>query len=200
MATVKSVIERISRRLEDQESGYTYAHWKEVDLLAAANYALRIIGQYQPRQFGEMKTFDLPSDGMLHTECASFLPPYTLLDRAGQRIRNLATTEETASAWDMKLCTGKGGPLYLVSRAEREYEAHPMNRGDNYKVRGLCITIPTMNLDSQVPLTDDLVPVMDELMMYYAYSYDKTSSQYTGKGQAHWMNAMMLLGVTDGKR
>lgn len=199
MATVTTVIQRVSRRLEDQEAGYQYAHWQKVDLLAAVNYALRLIGQYQPNNFGSMRAFKLPADGILHTECTAFLPPYTLLNKAGRRIRSLATVEETESAWDMNLCTGDGGPLYLVNRGEREYEAYPVTRGDDYQVRGLCICIPTVTLKGEVPVTDNLLPVVEEIMMYYAYSYDKTSEAYTAKGNAHLNNALNILGVPRGK-
>ncbi|PHM52097.1 hypothetical protein [Xenorhabdus sp. KK7.4] len=200
MATTNSVIERVSRRLEDQEPGYAYTHWQDVDLLIAVNYSLRVIGRYHPRQFGAMVMYDLPADGLLHTSCTAFLPPYTLTNRAGRRIRYLASTEETPSAWDMVLCNGQGGPLYLVNRADGEYEAHPVNPHEHYKVRGLCIQIPTVTKDENIPLTDDLLPALEEIMMFYAYSYDKTSTVYTEKGHVHWQNALLLLGVTNGSR
>lgn len=199
MATVTAVIQRVSRRLEDQEAGYQYAHWQKVDLLAALTFAIRLTGQLQPANFGQLRTFVLPEDGLLQTDCTAFLPPYTLLNKAGRRLRSLATTEETDSAWDMPLCAGDGGPLYLVQRSEQEFEAWPTDRGTTYQVRGLCVCIPEVTMGGTVPVDDTLLPAVEEIMMYYAYSYDKTSDAYTAKGNAHLNNAMSMMGVPRGK-
>lgn len=200
MSAAKEVIERVSRRLVDQEPGYRYEVWDKTDLLAALNYALSVIGKHHPLLFGTMVTLDVPEDGLLTTSCYSFQPPFTLLDRNGRRIRTLSMVEETPSITDLKLCSADG-PLYLWGRSDTVYEMWPTDQlKSGFKVRGICVSVPVLVDDGQeVPVPNDWMGVLEELMLYYANAYDQESVSAQSRAKLHWNNALTLLGGKSGK-
>lgn len=200
MSAAKEVIERVSRRLVDQEPGYRYEVWDKTDLLGALNYALSVIGKHSPLLFGQMTTFDVPEDGLLTTTCSSFQPPFVLLDRNGKRIRTLSAVEESPSVQDLRLCA-VDGPLYLWGRSDTTYELWPTDQlKQGYKVRGICVSVPSLTDDGQeVPLPNDWISVLEELMLYYANAYDQESVSAQSRAKLHWSNAMTLLGGKSGK-
>lgn len=201
MSAAKEVIERVSRRLVDQDPGYRYEVWEKTDLLAALNYGLSIIGREHPSLFGEVETFTIPEDGMLKTPCSSFRPPFVLLDKNGKRVRSLSAVEESPSVQDLQLCTGdKGGPLYLWERSSTTYEAWPtddLRKG--YKVRGMCVDVPSLPDDgTEVPIPNDWMAVLEELMLYYANAFDQESVSAQSRAKLHWANALTLIGAKGG--
>lgn len=202
MSAAKEVIERVSRRLVDQDPGYSYETWEKTDLLAALNFALSVLGRERPSLFGTLKTFTLPEDGVLDTPCSSFRPPLTLFDRNGRRIRTLSMVEESPSVQDLALCTGEeGGPLYIWQRSDRIYEAWPTDAlHQGYKVRGLCVSVPALASDTEeVPVPNDWIAAIEELMLYYANAYDQESASAQARAKLHWTNAMTLLGAQSGQ-
>lgn len=199
MDAAKEVIERVSRRLVDQDPGYRYESWEKIDLLGALNNALSIMGQKRPSLFGQLKTFPLPADGVLTTPCSSFRPPLTLLDRNGRRVRTLSMVEESPSVQDLSLCTGEeGGPLYLWERSDRIYEAWPTDElRKGYKVRGMCVSVPQLqDENAEVPIANEWLAALEELMLYYANAYDQESQSAQSRAKLHWANGLLLLGVT----
>lgn len=199
MGTAAQVIERVSRRLVDQDPGYRYQVWDKTDLLGALNNALSVIGRNRPELFGTLTTFDLPTDGILSVPCSMLRSPLTLLDKNGKRIRTLSQSEESPTIADLTLCTGiEGGPLYLWARSETQYEAWPTEALRNgYKVRGLCVSIPQLESDGEaVPVPTDFIAILEELMLYYANAYDQESTSAQRRSALHWANAMTLLGVS----
>lgn len=198
MSTAKEVIERVSRRLVDQDPGYRYEVWEETDLLAALNYGLSIIGREHPSLFGEVKIFTIPEGGVFKTPCSLFLPPFVLLDKNSKRVRSLSAIEESPSVQDLQLCAGeKGGPLYLWKRSSTTYEAWPIDDLSNgYKVRGMCVDVPSLlDIGTEVPISNDWMAVLEELMLYYANAYDQESVSAQSRAKLHWTNALTLIGA-----
>jgi hypothetical protein len=201
MSAAKEVIERVSRRLVDQDPGYRYEVWDKIDLLGALNNALSVIGRERPSLFGKLETFSLPEDGILETPCSSFRPPFVLLDKNGKRIRSLSSAEESSSVQDLQLCAGdKGGPLYFWSRSDTTAEAWPtddLRKG--YKVRGWCVLVPQLTDDgAEVPVPNDWTAVLEELMLYYANAYDQESVSAQSRAKLHWANALTIMGAKGG--
>lgn len=197
MSAAKEVIERVSRRLVDQEPGYRYEVWEKIDLLAALNYALSILGREHPSLFGKLTTYSLPADGILETPCSSFRPPFVLLDKNGRRVRTLSAVEESPTVQDLHLCTGdKGGPLYMWERSDRVYEAWPTDGlRAGYKVRGMCVSVPSLTDDGQeVPISNDWMAALEEFMLYYANAFDQESQSARARATLHWTNGMTILG------
>ena len=198
MEQVLDVITRVSRRLQDQESGYEFTRWESIDLLAGLNNALAIISKYRPSLFGSITDYPIGEDGILRIECSSFAPPFALLTAGGRRIRNLATTEDGPSAFSYDFCDGDE-PRYLIPRSDKEYEFYPVPASGKYKVRGTCVSVPVLTESDTVPLTADYIPALEELMLYYALSYDVLDEGSLGKAKLHLNTALLLMGVSSGK-
>lgn len=191
-----SLILESSNRLVDQEPGFEFTTWSESQLLSAFNWAVSIIADMRPEVFSKPMTIDLPAGGTFQmTDCDTFLPPYTLLNRRGEFVRDLAQGSVRGSLRTRPMCGTDGGPYYFNKVGDSTFEIFPANEGGHgYKIQGICAQAPQAeDVDTEIPLPVRLRAAVAELMMSYAHMYDTEAVPSRDRASMHWNNAMTII-------
>lgn len=72
----------------------------------------------------------------------------------------------------------------------------PVPEGANVEVDILCAQTPQADSDGAfVDVPTNVIPAVEELMLYYLYDIDSESVPNRGRSATHWEVAMTLLGV-----
>lgn len=200
MITGTSLAPVVARRLADFESGYEYEHWSEELLLDAYRYAvLAVAGSNKYKsKFTKRTTVEVDATGVvqLPDECEG-LVDRTFLDADGKRLRLVKDSPKTA-IFDKYVCAEPDGTIKTTGVA---YDPDNLNQliisppGATGTVQVNCYVPPTIeSLDSAANLPTTAIPVLTELMVYYAMAMETESSPIRTQSETHWTHAMVLLG------
>lgn len=199
-----SAILESSNRLVDQEPGYEFTTWKESSLLSAFNWAVSILADLRPEIFAKPKKVTLTEGGYMSIpECDRFLPPYVLLDKKGQFVRDLVQGTVRGSLRTRKLCSDDGGPYYFNKLSEVAFEVFPpLDANDaGWQVQGLCASAPQAeHVDEEIPVPTYMRAAILELMLHYAHMYDTEAVPSRDRAAVHWNNAMTIINPAGGTR
>lgn len=197
------VIKEASDRLVDQEPGFEFTTWSKNQLLSGFNWALTIIADMKPEVFATPLTLPLPQGGMVQlAQCDTFLPPYRLLNRKGEFIRDLAQGSVRGSLRTRPLCSAAGGPFYFNKIGDGVFEIFPANDEETgYQVQGICAQAPqAQHMEEDIDLPLRLRGAVLELMLHYAHMYDTEAVPSRDRAAVHWNNAMQIINPNGGRR
>lgn len=202
MTTYRSIVREVSEYLVDQEPEFEFTHWSEDELMAYLQDALSIIAMNLKRLFIRERDVELVEGAMQRVgdgcELQSVLGT---VDRNGHLIGFARRSSHRAA-------TQVGRPLCVPSRSPRGYTVRsyhldpgnpdvfyvepPAPAGARMKVS--CFTAPRINsLDEEVAVPLELVPLLKEFMLYYAYGQDTESVPARAFQEVHWNHAVALL-------
>lgn len=199
------LIRTVSDRLVDSEPGYENTTWTRSQLLNAFNWAMSTIADLRPQVFARPARVTLGAGGMTEVQdCDRLSPPFILLDRKGQFVRDLVPGRVRGALRTRSMCGGKeAGPYYFTQLSDASFEVFPP-LGDNeqgWQVEGLCLATPhACSEEDEIQLPRYLVSATEELMMYYALTYEVDSQTETAAAASHLKLGLSLVGSTEDKQ
>lgn len=208
MTTYRQVVEEVSEYLVDQERGYEFTHWSEDEVRAYLQDALRIFAMNAKHLFVTRKEVTLRPGAhqTLGAGCAELHSVLGLLDRRGEIVAPMRRTSHRAATTIARpMCRGAAGyrpTTYAVDTGDaRSFViSPPAPAGSQEKVAVMCFSPPVVHsLDEEFPAPDDAIPIIKELMLYYAYGQDTESVPARDYQKTHWANGVTLLGAYTGR-
>lgn len=200
---IKSVIEDAARYLSDYSVDAQYIHWSEDDLLSYAKLAIGIIAKLNKNAFTRTSVIDL-KEGSLQT-----LPDdmNELVAIHGQVVDG--TVVPKTRMVDIRKYPSLGRPVcnttskgdynlisYSYYQDDRKtfYVNPPVEKGQEAQLQVSYYSPPDVtSVDADIQLDDEYIPVLFELILYYAWGVDIEDSATRERSVTHWNNAMTLL-------
>jgi len=214
MTTARKAIYQTSDRLVDQEAGYEFTTWTELQLLDAFNFALGVVASRRPSAYASWVDMDLRegsgqevgpgceqvlSLGALKGSNGEYLDELTFTRPMNPLVKRLALCGPSSPCDDASLDgDGEYRPVTIEQVGDRGFRVWPpVPAGKDYSMEVLCFKSPSAeHLDSDVHLPNSLRPALLEIMMYYAHMYDIEAVPSRDRAAKHWEAAMTLLGAT----
>lgn len=197
-----SVMTRVSERLTDQELGYEFELYTKVQTLSAFNWALATISQVSPQSFAKPKRVTLQAGEVQTIEGCERVIQSTDVYVNGE----YASTPDDMSRLNKHLRRGrkclsddpeKYRLQYMQISGDNTINVYPPIPEDTtVELDVFCACTPQAESEgSFVDVKPNLIPIIEELMLYYLYDIDSESVPNRGRSATHWEVAMTLLGV-----
>lgn len=208
MTTYRQIVNEISAYLVDQEPEYEFTHWSEDEVRTYLQDALRILAMNAKRLFVSRKIITLQPGAhqTLDPGCAELHSVLGAVNRRGEVVAPMRRASyRAATSIARPTCAGAGGyrpTTYSVDSGDaRSFViSPPAPAGGREKVAVMCFAPPVIHhLDEEYPAPDDTIPIVKELMMYYAYGQDTESVPARDYQKTHWTNGVSLLGAYVGR-
>ncbi len=197
-----SVMTRVSDRLSDQEIDYEFELYTKRQTLSAFNWALATISQVAPQIFSEPKRVTLQAGSVQKIDGCERVVSGTDIYVNGE----YASTPDDMGRLNPHLRRGrkclsddpeKYRVQYMSLTGDNTLNVYPPIPDDaDVELDILCAYTPQADSDdSFVDVPTNVIPVLEELMLYYLYDIDSESVPNRGRSATHWEVAMTLLGV-----
>lgn len=202
MTTYRSIVREVSEYLVDQETGFEFTHWSEDEVTTYLQDALSILAMNLKHLFVKSRDVELVEG--THQQLGQGCEMRSVVgsvDRNGALLGFARRTSHQAA-------TLLARPECAPSRQERGYTVRsyhldpgapesfyvspPAPAGARVKVA--CFAVPRIDsLDEEIAVPFELVPVLKEFMLYYAYGQDTESVPARDYQKTHWANGVSLL-------
>lgn len=197
-----SVMTRVSDRLSDQEIDYEFELYTKRQTLSAFNWAIATIAQASPTTFSEPKRVTLQAGSVQKfTECERVVGGTDTYVNGEYASTPDSMTNLNPHLRRGRKCINQDSDKYRVQymsmTGDTSMNVYPPVPDDvTVEVDVLCAYTPQADSDtSNVDVPTNIIPVVEELMLYYLYDIDSESVPNRGRSAAHWEVAMTLLGV-----
>lgn len=209
MTTLRTVVEEISKYLVDQEPDFEFEHWSEEELVTYARDAARILALNFKSDYVRRKVITLQPGAKqtLPRGCDRFVSAEGQVGKDGVTLSLLRRTSTGAlGTLRVPACSPSKGQKYLVGSWQFDltdqrsfYVEPPVPRGETVRLAIACFGTPQVEgLDEELDIPDHQLPILKELMMYYAYGVDTEGVPNRQYMEAHWNNAVALIGAERG--
>jgi len=213
---ISQVIDDVSRYLQDNEfeDDVQYVHWTKGDLLTYAQLALSIIAMVRKEDFTETVDVELV-EGAVQTIPAQCKSVQTVQGQKNDdgvivsrlrevRISNLSAFSRPVCKPSVKFGASSEYRVKSFSYDDNDprviYVDPPVPANTNATLTISCYAPPVVKgEDDEIDLDQNLVAVVFELMLYYAYGVDIEDAPARERSMAHWKNALDLLQIYDYK-
>lgn len=202
MTTYRSLVQEVSEYLVDQEAGFEFTHWSEDELTAYLQDAISIVAMNLKHLFVRERDVELtPGSQQRLGQGCEMRSVLGTVDRNGKLLGFARrTSHQAATLLSRPECSPSRSPRgYQV----RSYHLDPGNPDTFYvtppaqagtRVKVACFSTPRVrSLDEEVAVPFELIPVVKEFMMYYAYGQDTESVPARDYQKTHWSNGVALL-------
>ena len=197
-----SVMTRVSGRLSDQELDFEFELYTKTQTLSAFNWALATISQVAPETFAVPKRVTLQAGSVQKIDGCERVIRSTDVYVNGEYV----STPDDMSRLNPHLRRGrkclsddseKYRAQYMSLSGDNTVNVYPPIPDDaNVELDIFCAYTPQADSDSSfVDVPTNVIPVVEELMLYYLYDIDSESVPNRGRSATHWEVAMTLLGV-----
>ena len=206
MTTLRTVVDEISKYLVDQEPGFEFEHWTEEELVTYARDAARILALNFKSDFVRRKVVTLQQGAKqtLPAGCDRFVTADGQVGKDGA-ITSMIRRTSTGAIGTLRVpsCPAPKGGRFRVSSWQFDptdqrsfYVDPPVPRGETVRLAISCFGPPQVEgLDEKLDIPEHQIPILKELMMYYAYGVDTESVPNRQYMEAHWNNAVALIGA-----
>lgn len=198
MERVGNIIDRISKRLVDDENLYENTTWTRAVILNGLNYALQLIATVDPTLFGKRVFIPIPDTGFFSSPCGEIRPPFYLVDSNNSIVKELFDELPSSTARKIKICTDPEQTSYVVKLSSNEFEIYPKPSKitGKYRISALCVDVESVTSEeAHVHLPNRWVPALEELILYYCLKMDSESATSSARADSHYEVAMNLLGL-----
>lgn len=205
MLTVGVVARELSDYLVDQEPGYEFEHWTEENLLTYIRDALRILVLNFKGEFTTTRRLALQPGGRqaLPRGCDSFVSVSAQVSKSGRVMSYLRrASSATIGVLGVAPCpAGKRGYRARTYQADSSDKRTfviepPVPEGEIVYADVQCVCPPDVSsFESELALPSYLIPILKELVLYYAYGTDQESVTARAYSETHWKNAAALIGA-----
>ena len=196
------VMTRVSDRLSDQEQSYEFELYTKTQTLSAFNWALATISQVSPSTFSEPKQVTLKAGNMQKIDGCERVVLGTDVYVNGE----YASTPDSMTRLNPllrrgKKCTNQNSdkyrPQYMSINVDNILTVFPPVPADaEVKLDVMCAYTPQADSENaNIDIAMNIVPVVEELMLYYLYDIDSESVPNRARSATHWEVAMTILGV-----
>lgn len=204
MITAGEIVQEVSKYLVDQERDFEYEHWTEAELLTYLRDALRILSMNFKGQYTTTQRVPAAAGSAqpLPADCGEFVSVLAQVNAKGGVVSYLRRASSgTIGVLGAAACAVKG-----VFKA-RTYQQDSSNKGvvwieppvpdgDKSFFGVQCVCTPKVDSpESVLQIPDQHIPIIKELMLYYAYGVDQESVTSRQYADTHWKNAAALIGV-----
>ena len=197
-----SVMARVSDRLSDQEQDYEFELYTKRQTLSAFNWALATIAQLSPESFATPKRVQLQAGNAQKIDGCERV----ILTNDVYVNGVYASTPDDMRRLNPHLRRGRKclsddpngyTPEFMSIFGDNTVNVYPpVPEGADVEVDILCAQTPQADSDGAfVDVPTNVIPAVEELMLYYLYDIDSESVPNRGRSATHWEVAMTLLGV-----
>ena len=209
MTTLRTVVDEISTYLVDQEPGFEFEHWTEEELVTYARDAARIIALNFKSDYVRRKVITLQQGAKqtLPSGCERFVTADGQVGKDGA-ITSMLRRTSTGSLGTLRVpaCPTPKGQKFRVSSWQFDltdqrsfYVDPPVPPGETVRLAISCFAPPRVEgLDEELDIPEHQIPILKELMMYYAYSVDTESVPNRQFMEFHWNHAVALIAAERG--
>lgn len=202
---VKDFADSIARRLVDAEDGYEFTHWTETDVIDAIRYAVGIVAMNRKGEFTrEVDVLLRPGvQQRLGEGCKEMVGLVGTIDSRGEVVAPaVQTAYKSSTMLHRPICQSTRSDGHYVVRSWQRNLADtngfsvqpPVPRGVDVRVRALCFSVPPVrSMDDELGVAEQHLPILSELVMYYAYSRDIESVASRDRATHHWRVAVELM-------
>ena len=209
MTLLRTVVEEISTYLVDQEPEFEFEHWTEAELVTYARDAARILALNFKSDYVARKVVTLQPGGKqtLPPGCDKFVSLDGMVGKDGAVI-GAARRTSTGSIGTLRVpaCAPTKGAKYQLTSWQFDLSDQrsffvdpPVPPREQVRVAIRCFGPPAIEgLDVELPIPDYQIPILKELMLYYAYGVDTESVPARQYMDTHWRNAAALIAAERG--
>lgn len=200
----RKVLERVAERMTDYEDGYEFELNSAEVVLAAFNNALAMISRLVPATFLTPMRVQLGAGEIIQVpECEQIvqIPSVYVNKEFVSAPDNIAVMNQKLRSISEKcrpLTGGKYKAQYVGIAGNNTVRVYPpVPDNVNVEVDLLCACVPQATSDSDMlEIPTNIVPVVEELMLYYLYDIDSEAVPNRGRSSLHYQIATTLLGVS----
>ena len=201
MTTYRDIVTDVSTYLVDQERNFEFTHWSEAELKTYLQDAIRVVAMNAREFFVRESTVQLsPGTRQVLGEGCSLSSVVGLVDKYGNVKAPMRRTSHRAATTLARPVCAASGPYtprtYSIDTADARsfYVQPPVPQDGSYELQVNCYAAPSVDsLDQAAEVPGDLVPIIKEFMLYYAYTQDTESVPAREFGATHWQNGVTLL-------
>lgn len=205
MTTARAMIAEVSRYLTDQEEGFEFTHWTELDLFTYLRYSIAIIAAANKSKYSATKEIEL-TQGNLQTlssicDNAQIIGTKT---SSGAVVPARKITKDPSLSIDRPVCESTSiGKEYIVrtwsaldADSNTLWVSPEVPADVKVTVIASCFEPPVpTSMDETINLPTELEPALFEFMLYYAFGVDIESVGMRERSESHFNKAYTILGV-----